>query len=190
MLSPASHNSHSLGSCHARADGMPLLISACTLSTDCCGADMTWQVTHSCGTEPPSRQHCRRYSADRTCLRGAGLAAAQRRPSHRAVATSHRWSTVHVDVAVAAVLVCFSGITAPHACCPGLSSAQGGPAVLMDARYACGTLARVPMWAASMSSLIGPARSLEIARDRPRSCDMCFTVINQSYLMSLRICGW
>ena len=153
-------------SCHARQDGMPLLISASTLSIDCGGADMTWQVTHSCGTKPPSRQDCWNYSSGCTCWRGAGWAAVPWTPSHHAVATTHRWPKVHADVVTAAALVCFSGRAAPRAWCPGLSRSQGCSAVLMDACNACGTLARVPN-AGRIEELAHRPR--EIARDRVRS---------------------
>ena len=111
---------------------------------DCGGADMTWQVTHSCGTKPPSRQDCWNYSSGCTCWRGAGWAAVPWTPSHHAVATTHRWPKVHADVVTAAALVSFSGRAAPRACCPSLSRSHGCSAVLMDARNACGTLARMP----------------------------------------------
>ena len=163
VLSPASHNSHSLGSCHAREDAMPLLISACTLSTDCGNADMTWQVTILAETEPPSRQHCRSYSPGCICLRGAGLAAVLLPPSHRAVAPhiagqrciqmsrqQPRWSAFPAEPR-RMLAVTASAVLKVAVLCLWTRGTH------VERLHAC------LMRAASMSSLIGPARSLEIA---------------------------
>ena len=60
----------------------------------CGGADMTWQVTKSCGTEPPSRHHCRNYPAGRTRWCGAGSRLQHQANTYRELTTEQQQQRV------------------------------------------------------------------------------------------------
>ena len=168
MLTPPSRGSRGFGTTRARVFGMALHTFAGSRCTHGGGADMLCHVAGSSGFRPPSHLGCGRCQPAHARLRGAGVAALPCRSGRRALATPHRCAAVLSDAVMADALACCPGRTAPYACCPGLSTAGGGSAVLVEARNACCTLERMHVWVRSDELACGPrdrARSHEIPGD-------------------------